>query len=206
MVKFLIQAIATVLLLASSTSAHTQLDFDKLATDAKNYLTPSVTATGTPSTEVRPLHPLVAGIEFGGTGNNAYEYRDAVEPGEIVRGVTIRAGKRVGGVGIIHQDLSGNPKTLLNGARAGGGKSQTLDLGPGEYIKTIEAHTGEKDGRKGISFVKFTTNLGNSVSGGTPTDDIGTETAEEGYQIGGFSGKSGDEIDSVAAIWATLKA
>ncbi|KAL3668946.1 hypothetical protein V7S43_006233 [Phytophthora oleae] len=206
MVKFLFQAIATVLLLASSTSAHTQLDFDKLATDAKNYLTPSTTVTGAPATEDRPLHPLLSGIEFGGTGNNAYEYRDAVEPGEVVRGVTIRAGKRVDGLGIIHQDLSGNPVTLENGARAGGGDPQTLTLGPGEYIKTIEAHTGAKDGRKGIFYIKFTTNLGNSVHGGTPTNDVGTQTADEGYQLGGFYGKSGDEIDSVAAIWATLKA
>eukprot|EP00644_Phytophthora_capsici_P001557 jgi/Phyca11/129077/e_gw1.81.192.1 len=118
----------------------------------------------------------------------------------------IRAGKRVDGVGIIHQDSSGNPVTLLQGARDEGGTPQTLTLGPGEFIKTIEAHTGDKDGRKGISYLKFTTNLGNSVSGGTPTNDIGTETAEEGYQLGGFFGKSGDEIDSVAAIWATLKA
>lgn len=202
MVKYLVQAIAAVLLLVSSTSAHTQLDFDKLA---KTFLTPSVTTTRVPSTDPRPVHPLVAGIEFGGTGNNAYDYNDAVEPGEIVRGVTIRAGKRVDGLGIIHQDLRGNPVTLENGARDGGGEPQTLNLGPGEYFTTIEAHTGEKDGRKGISFIKLTTNMNNSISGGTPTNDIGTETAKPGYQIGGFSGKSGDEIDSVAAVWASIK-
>ncbi|KAK1941111.1 hypothetical protein P3T76_007817 [Phytophthora citrophthora] len=200
MVKFLFLTLATVLLF-SSTSAHSQVDFDKLVTDATNYLTPSTT-TGAPT---GPVHPLLSGMQFGGTGNKASDYRDAVEPGEVVKGVMIRTGKRVDGVGIIHQDSSGNPVTRLNGARAEGGTPQTLMLGPGEFIKTIEAHTGDKDGRMGISFIKFTTNLGNSISGGTPTNEIGTESAEEGYQLAGFSGKSGDEIDSVAAIWATIK-
>ncbi|KAG1689140.1 hypothetical protein DVH05_002778 [Phytophthora capsici] len=205
MKKFFFPTIVTMLLLASSSSARSQVDFEKLAVDAANYLTPGTT-TAAPTTATGPIHPLLSGIEFGGIDNKAFDYRDSVHPGEVVRGVMIRAGKRVDGVGIIHQDSSGNPVTLLQGARDEGGTPQTLTLGPGEFIKTIEAHTGDKDGRKGISYLKFTTNLGNSVSGGTPTNDIGTETAEEGYQLGGFFGKSGDEIDSVAAIWATLKA
>ncbi|KAG3151518.1 hypothetical protein PI126_g10974 [Phytophthora idaei] len=99
--------------------------------------------------------------------------------------------------------VAGEPVTNFVSGRDG--DPQTLTLGPGEYITSIEAHTGEKDGRKRISFIKFTTNKNNYVSGGTLTDDIGKEDApEEGYQIGGFFGKRGDEIDSVAAIWATI--
>ncbi|KAG3250277.1 hypothetical protein PI124_g5080 [Phytophthora idaei] len=159
MARFIFQFLATVALVAGSTSA--QLDFGKLkeyATDFKEQF--SNNATDPPAGK-RPLHGLLSGLEFGGTGNNAYDGRD--------------------------------------------GDPQTLTLGPGEYITSIEAHTGEKDGRKRISFIKFTTNKNNYVSGGTLTDDIGKEDApEEGYQIGGFFGKRGDEIDSVAAIWATI--
>ncbi|KAG2788571.1 hypothetical protein JG687_00018485 [Phytophthora cactorum] len=201
MARFIFLFLATVALVAGSTSA--QLDFGKLkeyATDFKEQF--SNNATDPPAGK-RPLHGLLSGLEFGGTGNNAYEYRDAVEPGEVVRGVTIRTGKRVHDIGIIHENLAGEPVTNFVSGRDG--DPQTLTLGPGEYITSIEAHTGEKDGRKRISFIKFTTNKNNYVSGGTPTDDIGKEDApEEGYQIGGFFGKRGDEIDSVAAIWATI--
>ncbi|KAF4042810.1 Jacalin-like lectin domain [Phytophthora infestans] len=201
MVRFIFQILATAALVAGSTSA--QLDFGKLkeyATDFKDQITNN--ATDAPAGK-RPLHGLLSGLEFGGTGNDAYEYRDAVEPGEVVRGVTIHTGKRVNDIGIIHQNLAGEPVTFF--ASGKGGDPHTLMLGPDEHITSIEAHTGEKDGRKRISFIKFTTNKGNSVSGGTPTNDIGKESApEEGYQVGGFFGKRGDEIDSVAAIWATI--
>ncbi|KAL3659449.1 hypothetical protein V7S43_015441 [Phytophthora oleae] len=202
MAKFFFHVLALVLLVTSSASAHTQLDFGKLATDIKNYV--KANTTEAPTTESTPLPPLLSGTVFGATDGAADEIRDAVEPGEIVRGVTIRTGERVNGVSIIHQDLSGNPETLTNDSDMGG-EPQTLWLGSGEYFTTIEAHTGEKDGRKSIFFIKLTSSLGNSISGGTPTDDIGTETAQEGYQLGGFVGGLGDEIESIGAIWAAIK-
>ncbi|KAK1931453.1 hypothetical protein P3T76_013209 [Phytophthora citrophthora] len=213
MPKFFFHVLVLVLLVASSVSAHAQLDFGKLANDAKEYLNgkkteapaPAPAPAPVPATESKPLHPLVSGTVFGANDGAASVIRDAVEPGEKVRGVTIRTGERVDGVGIIHQNLFGKPEILHND-RDTSAPRQTLWLASGEYFKTIEAHTGEKDGRKTIFFIKLTTNLGNSISGGTPTSDIGTETAEEGYQIGGFVGGLGDEIESIGAIWATLKA
>ncbi|KAG1693017.1 hypothetical protein DVH05_024053 [Phytophthora capsici] len=202
MAKFFFHVFAVVLLLASSATAHTQLDFEKLAKDAKEYLNGNTTEA--PTTESRPLHPLLSGTVFGTADGSPFTIRDAVEPGEKVRGVTIRTGERVDGVGIIHQNLLGNPETLYND-REPDAPRQTLWLGSGEYFKTIEAHTGEKDGHKSIFFIKLTTNLGNSISGGTPTSDIGTETAEEGYQLGGFVGGMENEIESIGAIWATIK-
>ncbi|ETI45127.1 hypothetical protein F441_10155 [Phytophthora nicotianae CJ01A1] len=199
MVRCIFQVLVAVVLVAGTTSA---LDFGKLkdyATDIKEQFTNNATD---PPAGKRPLHPLLSGLEFGGTGNDAYEYRDAVEPGEVVKGVTIRTGKRVNGIGIIHQNLAGEPVTNYVGGE--GGDPQTLTLNPGEYIISIEAHTGEKDGRKRISYIKLTTNKNNSISGGTPTNEVGKESAQEGYQVGGFYGKRGDELDSVAAIWATI--
>ncbi|ETP07256.1 hypothetical protein F441_16435 [Phytophthora nicotianae CJ01A1] len=45
-------------------------------------------------------------------------------------------------------------------------------------------------------YIEFTTDAGNTISAGSPTDKIGKDSAPEGYQLGGFVGYSGNELDS----------
>ncbi|KAF1784833.1 Jacalin-like lectin domain [Phytophthora cactorum] len=83
-------------------------------------------------------------------------------------------------------------------------------LAEGEYITIMEAHTGKHKEHTRVKYIKFTTNLGNFIEGGTwmgynITDQVGTDTAKDGYQLGGFIGRSGDELDRVCAIWTSIK-
>lgn len=54
-----------------------------------------------------------------------------------------------------------------------------------------------------ITYIKFTTNLGNVLEGGS-AGSLHTFTAPEGYAIAGIHGYSADEIDSIGAIYMQL--
>ncbi|OWY92629.1 hypothetical protein PHMEG_00038293, partial [Phytophthora megakarya] len=142
------------------------------------------------------------GLTFGGPHGTKYSDLDLVEPGQTVQALTIRAGERVNGVGIKFTDTSGIQTPLYHGGR--GGDEKTLTLGVGEYITGIEAHWGEKGDHTRIKYISFTTNHNNTLNGGNPTKDIGKEGAPKGYQLGGFIGTSGKELDSVSAIWTSI--
>ncbi|ETO75321.1 hypothetical protein F444_09053 [Phytophthora nicotianae P1976] len=86
-----------------------------------------------------------------------------------------------------------------------GGDKNTLTLGEDEHITGIEAHWGKYYRHTRILYIKFTTDAGNTISGGTQTDQIGKDGAPEGYQLGGFVGYSGNEVDSVAAVWTRIE-
>ncbi|KAG6949021.1 hypothetical protein JG688_00014815 [Phytophthora aleatoria] len=74
----------------------------------------------------------------------------------------------------------------------------------GEFITGIEAHWGEKDSHKLVKYTQFTTSAGNTISGGSPTKDISKDTAPAGFQLGGFVGICGKELDSLVAIWTSI--
>ncbi|KAF4044447.1 putative secreted protein [Phytophthora infestans] len=75
----------------------------------------------------------------------------------------------------------------------------------GEHITVMEAHAGKHEHRTRVKYIKFTSNFGRSIEGGTQTDKIGTDTAMNGFQFGGFDGRSGDELDLVSAIWTSIQ-
>ncbi|POM78119.1 Hypothetical protein PHPALM_4394, partial [Phytophthora palmivora] len=70
----------------------------------------------------------------------------------------------------------------------------------------MEAHWGEKGGHTRIFYLKFTTSAGNTLAGGSTTDSSATATAPAGYQLSGFFGRDGDEIDLLGAVWASIAA
>ncbi|KAF4044438.1 Jacalin-like lectin domain [Phytophthora infestans] len=127
-----------------------------------------------------------------------------VKSGQKVLSVNLRASERVDAVILTIVNPLGQESTLYHGG--GGGDLKTpLALASGEYITVMEAHSGKHEGRTRVKYIKFTTNLGNFIEGGTRTDNIGTDTAREGYQLGGFDGRSGDELDQVSAIWTSIQ-
>lgn len=63
---------------------------------------------------------------------------------------------------------------------------------------------GKKNDHTRIFYLSFGTSAGNTVSGGSITDDKNSVTAPEGFQLGGFFGRDGDEIDSLGAVWTRL--
>ncbi|OWZ13191.1 hypothetical protein PHMEG_00013530 [Phytophthora megakarya] len=101
--------------------------------------------------------------------------------------------------------LSGHKSTLKHGG--GGGDKNTLTLSDGEHVTGMEVHWGKYYRKTRVMYIKFTTNKGNAIDGGTPqdnTDKIALDNAQEGYQLGGFVGFAGKELDSVGPVWTSI--
>jgi hypothetical protein len=133
--------------------------------------------------------------QFGGPHGDYYQDIDKVPAGARATTVALRYGSRVDQVGIT---LS-NGTTLTHGGT--GGTASSLTLGSGEYVTTAYLCEGVKDSHTRIFYARFTTNLGRTLAGGTTTSDCVTRTAPSGWQIAGFHGRSGDELDKVGFIY-----
>jgi hypothetical protein len=63
---------------------------------------------------------------------------------------------------------------------------------------------GQQDGRTRLFSASFTTDADRTLSTGTATSDAVTFTAPSGWQIAGFSGRAGDEIDKLGVLYAPI--
>ncbi|MFF4962850.1 jacalin-like lectin [Streptomyces sp. NPDC001222] len=133
--------------------------------------------------------------QFGGPHGDYFDDIDSVPAGARATSITLRSGSRVDRIGLT---LS-NGTTLAHGGT--GGTASSLTLGSGEYVTSAQLCEGQYDGHTRIFYAKFTTNLGNSLAGGTTTSDCVTRTAPSGWQIAGFHGRSGDEVDKTGFIY-----
>ncbi|KAE9105261.1 hypothetical protein PF010_g13089 [Phytophthora fragariae] len=138
---------------------------------------------------------------FGGPHGMDFSDKNFVNSGQTVSSISIHAGERLNGITL---QISA-PKSLTFTHGGTGGEQKTLKLGPGEYIKSMEVHWGKKNGLTRIFYVNFVTSAGNSLAGGSMTDDKSTVTAPEGFQLAGFFGKDGKEIDTLGAVWAYIE-
>ncbi|RQM13420.1 hypothetical protein KXD40_003862 [Peronospora effusa] len=141
---------------------------------------------------------------FGGPHGEQFSDQPAVISGMTVASVTIRAAKRLDGLTV--QVSAPKEMTFTHGGT--GGKENTLTLEPGEYITTMEVHWAKKqvDGKTRIFYLSLGTSKGKTVSGGTKTAEKGSVTAPKGYQLAGFFGRDGDEIDHLGAVWSSIAA
>ncbi|OWY98082.1 hypothetical protein PHMEG_00031245 [Phytophthora megakarya] len=144
------------------------------------------------------------GANFGGNYGHPFSDEKMVKSGQKVLSINLRAGERVDAVMLNIVKPTGGEGPLIHGG-IGGDLKKPLALAEGEYIISMEAHNGEHKGHTRIKYIKFTTNKGNFIEGGTKTDEIGLDTAKEGYQLSGFVGRSGDELDLVGAIWTSIQ-
>ncbi|KAF8858366.1 endonuclease/Exonuclease/phosphatase [Acephala macrosclerotiorum] len=110
--------------------------------------------------------------------------------------LTFRGGSRLDSVGL----------TLTTGTSfthgGTGGTAASLTLGSKEYWTKAELCQGQKDGETRNFYILATTSSGNTLSSGTATSDCATFTAPTGWQIVGFLGQDGDEMDQLAFIYA----
>jgi endonuclease/exonuclease/phosphatase family metal-dependent hydrolase len=127
--------------------------------------------------------------QFGGPHGTHYNDIDAV----VARPATVglRAGSRVDQVSL---------GTLAHGGT--GGTARSLTLGSSEYVTSAQLCRAQYNGHTRIFYAKFTTNLGNSIAGGTTTPDCVTRTAPSGFQIAGFHGRSGTAVDKLGFIYS----
>ncbi|KAF4142224.1 Jacalin-like lectin domain [Phytophthora infestans] len=145
---------------------------------------------------------------FGGPHGTNFSDQNFVNSGQTVASISIHAGERLDGITL---EISA-PKTFHFTHGGTGGDQKTLKLKKGEFITSMEVHWNKhiaggivtKDKTR-IFYIAFVTNLGNSLSGGTKTEQKTTVTAPKGFQLAGFYGSEEKEIDSLGAIWAYIK-
>lgn len=133
--------------------------------------------------------------QYGGPHGDYYNDISSVPAGARATTLALRAGSRIDQLSLT---LS-NGTTLTHGGT--GGTASSLTLGSGEYVTSANLCQAEKDGHTRIFYAKFTTNLGRTLTGGTTTSDCVTRTAPTGWQIAGFHGRGGDEVDKVGFIY-----
>ncbi len=133
--------------------------------------------------------------QFGGPHGDYYQDLPKVAAGARASVLSLRSGARVDQVGLTLAD-----GTALTHGGTGGGPS-SLVLGKDEYLTGATLCQGSYGGHTRIFSARFVTNLGRSLSGGTPTSDCVTRTAPAGWQVAGFHGRAGDGIDKMGFIY-----
>lgn len=110
--------------------------------------------------------------------------------------ITLRGAERLDSIGVTLDD----GMTFVHGG--GGGDEANLALAEDEYWTGATLCQGKKNDRTRIFYVEATTSAGNTVSSGKETSDCETFEAPDGWQIVGFMGRGGDEVDQLAFIYA----
>ncbi|HWS33505.1 MAG TPA: jacalin-like lectin, partial [Actinoplanes sp.] len=127
--------------------------------------------------------------QFGGPHGDYFTDIDAISGNPTTIG--IRAGSRVDQVSIGSRTHGGT-----------GGTATSRTLTTGEYVTSAHLCRAQHNSRTRIFYARFTTNLGNSIAGGTTTSDCVTRTAPSGFQIAGFHGRAGAEVDKLGLIYS----
>ncbi|MBX9393853.1 endonuclease [Streptomyces sp. TRM72054] len=142
---------------------------------------------------------LKASDFFGGPHGTAFNDADDLPATPSPRTLTLRGGSRLDAVSLTHDGGT----VLSHGGT--GGTATTLTLGSGEHLTSVKLTQGQKDGRTRIFSAAFTTDKGRTLTAGTATTATRTFTAPSGWQIVGFTGRSGDEIDKLGVLYAPIR-
>jgi hypothetical protein len=141
---------------------------------------------------------LKASDFFGGPHGTAYNDADDLPSTPAPRTLTLRGGSRLDAVSLTHDGGT----TLSHGGT--GGTATSLTLAAGEHLTSVKLTQGQKDGRTRLFSAAFTTDKGRALSSGTATSDAKTFTAPSGWQIVGFTGRAGTEVDKLGVLYAPI--
>ena len=83
-----------------------------------------------------------------------------------------------------------------------GGTARSLTLASNEFVRSVQLCSGQYNGLTRIFSVRFTTSTNRTLSGGTTTGSCTTYTAPTNWQIVGFHGRSGGNVDKLGVIYA----
>jgi len=135
---------------------------------------------------------------WGGPHGDAFNDVGLLPDSSAVSKLVLRAGERVDRVEVV---LS-NGYILSHGGA--GGTEQSLTLAANEHLSSMQLCSGKHQDHTRIFYAKFATSAGRSLSGGSMTADCTTFTAPAGYQIAGFHGRSGAEVDKLGAVYTRV--
>ncbi|MEU3481765.1 jacalin-like lectin [Streptomyces sp. NPDC033753] len=141
---------------------------------------------------------LKASDFFGGPHGTAFNDADDLPASGSPRTLTLRGSSRLDAVTLTHDGGT----TLTHGGT--GGTATSLTLASGEHLTAVKLTQGQKDGHTRIFSASFTTDKGRTLSAGTATADTKTLTAPSGWQIVGFTGRAGTEIDKLGVLYAPI--
>lgn len=129
-------------------------------------------------------------------GSGDLEFDDSPELYEntVLNEISIRTGVRVDQVTFLINDTT----NLEHGGS--GGTLSTLSLAAGENITQIEMYKDSYGGSDRVFWIKFTTNLGNTLEGGTQSGSYLSIPIPAGKIAVGMYGKSGTEIDNLGFL------
>ncbi|GHE01269.1 jacalin-like lectin [Streptomyces alanosinicus] len=145
------------------------------------------------------VSPKLRASDFlGGPHGTAFNDADDLPAALAPRTLTLRGDARLDAVSLTHDDGT----VLTHGGS--GGTAASLTLATGEHLTSVKLTEGQKDGRTRIFSAAFATDRGRSLSAGTATSDAATFTAPSGWQIVGFTGRAGDEIDKLGVLYAPI--
>ncbi|KAL1889036.1 hypothetical protein Cpir12675_005938 [Ceratocystis pirilliformis] len=112
-----------------------------------------------------------------------------------VAAIGFAGGNRVDGVSVALNDNT----SLTHGGNGGDWKDFNLEVD--EFWVTADLCQGVRDGKTRIFYIKATTTSNRSLEAGKSTDVCVTYNAPSGFQIIGFAGQAGDEIDQLSFIY-----
>ncbi|WP_432118066.1 jacalin-like lectin [Streptomyces sp. bgisy032] len=142
---------------------------------------------------------LRAGDFFGGPHGTAFNDADDLPATPAPRTLTLAGDARLDAVSLTHDGGT----VLTHGGT--GGTARSLTLASGEHLTSVRLTRGRKDGRTRIFSASFATDRGRTLSAGTATSDAKTFTAPVGWQIVGFTGRAGEEIDKLGVLYAPVR-
>ncbi|RSM85948.1 endonuclease [Kibdelosporangium aridum] len=133
--------------------------------------------------------------QFGGPHATPFTDVDRLADGVGVRSIQMRGAERLDHIGLALTDGT----VLAHGGN--GGSATAMTLNQGERIVKITLSQGKRNGHTRIFSAALTTDQGRTLSAGRPTSDTVTYTAPPGWQITGFTGRSGAEVDKLGVIY-----
>ncbi|KJK36249.1 endonuclease [Streptomyces variegatus] len=136
---------------------------------------------------------------FGGPHGTAFNDADDLPRAPSPRTLTLRGGARLDAVSLTHDGGT----ALTHGGT--GGTAASLTLAAGEHLTSVKLTQGQKDGRTRLFSAAFTTDRDRTLSAGTATSDTKTFTAPSGWQIVGFTGRAGAELDKLGVVYAPVR-
>ncbi|MGY1496523.1 jacalin-like lectin [Streptomyces sp. QTS52] len=135
---------------------------------------------------------------LGGEHGTAFTDADDLPATPSPRTLTLRGSSRLDAVSLT---LDGGTALTHGGT---GGTASSLTLASGEHLTSVKLTQGQKDGRTRIFSAAFTTDKARTLASGTATTATATFTAPSGWQIVGFTGRSGDEMDKLGVVYAPI--
>lgn len=133
---------------------------------------------------------------WGGPHGDWFNDLDSISTSPKASVLSFRGGARLDSVGLALTDGT----VFTHGGT--GGTATSLILADSEYWITAELCQGQKDSETRNFYILATTSAGRTLAAGTSTSDCATFSAPSGWQIVGFMGQDGDEIDQLAFIYA----